>query len=86
MSIWFMFDNHTFRRLDGKSLAQALAELEVCVQQDGGMGFIGCEGEHGDAILSWEAGQPYQERARKLLVEAMQQAGENNGGADEKHM
>lgn len=67
MSIWFMFDNHSFFKLDGKPVDEAMDDLEQCVDSEGGYGFIGCKGEHGNETLAIRPGKPWRLDARRIL-------------------
>jgi hypothetical protein len=70
MSIWFMRDNHTFVRLDGRPVDEVMDQLETVVDQEGGYGLVGCKEEHGAEIFQWNKGQPWRARVHKILTEA----------------
>ena len=72
MAIHFMFDNHTFCRLSGRPVDEAMDVIEKCVDLDGGYGFIGGKGDHhGEEFrLTIRPGEPWRLRARKLLEAA----------------
>ena len=67
MSIWFMTDCHTFLRLDGKPVKQAMEELEKAVESEGGYGFVGCKGEHGNKTFQWKPSEPWRDHVAALL-------------------
>jgi hypothetical protein len=70
MSIFYMTDSHGFHRLDHVSVDAAMDALEALVESDGGYGFIGCKGAHGNGLLTWNKGEPWRERARAFLTSA----------------
>ncbi len=67
IAIWFMTDRQIFARLDGKPVAKAMADLEKMVEHDGGYGFVGCKGDHGNQIFQWRPGDPWKDKVRGLL-------------------
>lgn len=70
MSIWFMHDDHTFKRLDTMTEDAAMDYCEQWSEKEG-CGFIGCKAEHGNQVVQWRRGKPWREQARELLRTAV---------------
>ena len=87
MSIHYMFDNHTFLKLDHKSIDDAMDLVEQATKIEGGYGFVGVKygpvtcPTCGHASLTrkepksiqWRKGEDWKPRVRALLESEKQQ-------------
>ena len=69
MSIYYMRDNHTFRRLDLLTLEEAVLAVEEETLKEGGYGLVGGKGEHAHlGVFGWKQGEPWVERVQDMLL------------------
>ena len=67
MSIYFMRENHTFIRLDDKSIHEAVWLINEYCSEQPTHGFVGCKGEHGQEIYQWKPEDNWQPKVVEML-------------------
>jgi len=81
MSVWYMFDNHTFIRLDTLPIDEAIEKVRAASESEGGYGFVSTK--HGntlcphcgqtvsskmkDETYQWVKGDQWELKVREML-------------------
>ena len=62
-----MTEVHTFIRLDGRPVDDAINAIKRYIGDNKIYGFVGCKDEHGNDIYQWEPEDDWESKVRKML-------------------
>lgn len=85
MSIVFMTTRHTFYRLDDRPVDEAMSKVEALCEDDGGYGFVGCKGDHGNRTYSWGPDDCWRAEVEDILTAPPVAALITGGAITSKH-